>query len=87
MQNLWDASYEWGLGWDQNDDNVLDNPEKLWVSVGGFCSNNAAATNSDNTWTFSNMSIENGASLANYTVTISITTDAATFVSTSTITG
>ena len=87
LQNLWDASYEWGLGWDQNDDNVLDNPEKLWVSVGGFCSNNAAATNSDNTWTFSNMSIENGASLANYTVTISITTDAATFVSTSTITG
>ena len=87
LQNLWDASYEWGLGWDQNDDNVLDNPEKLWVSVGGFCSDNTAETNSDNTWIFSNMSIENGASLKDYTVTISITTDAATFVSTSTITG
>lgn len=88
LQNLWDASYEWGLGWDQNDDNVLDNPEKLWVSVGGFCSDNTAETNSDNTWIFSNMSIENGASLKDYTVTVTITTDAAaTFVSTSTITG
>ena len=87
LQNLWDASYEWGLGWDQNDDNVLDNPEKLWVSIGGFCSDNTAETNSDNTWIFSNMSIENGASLKDYTVTVTITTDAATFVSTSTITG
>ena len=87
LQNLWTASFEWGQGWDQNDDDVLDNPEQLWVSVGGFCSNNAAVTNDDNTWIFSNMSIENGASLKDYTVTVTITTDAATFVSTSTITG
>ena len=87
LQNLWTASFEWGQGWDQNDDDVLDNPEQLWVSIGGVCSDNTAVTNADNTWIFSNMSIENGASLKDYTVTVTITTDAATFVSTSTITG
>ena len=87
LQNLWTASFEWGKGWDQNDDGVLDKPEELWVSIGGFCSDNAAVTNADNTWIFSNMSIENGASLKDYTVTVTITTDVATFVSTSTITG